>query len=62
MKEFGGRCAVVENGVRCVKLDVSLGGPESLQAHHGKRGKPDLLLCAVHHRMLDPHARPGRRS
>lgn len=28
-----------------------------LQAHHGKDGERDLLLCGTHHGGVDPHAR-----
>jgi hypothetical protein len=30
---------------------------DGLQAHHGKDGFPDMLLCRVHHREVDPWAR-----
>lgn len=52
--EFDGRCAYILDGVRCYK---TIRDGFQLQAHHGKKGTPDLLLCRTHHRAVDPWAR-----
>jgi predicted restriction endonuclease len=54
VKRAGNRCEWVDSNGRCVK---ALG----LQAHHTQPGNDDpttgLLLCTIHHKALDPHAR-----
>lgn len=53
----GNQCEAIEGGVRC---PVTTG----LQAHHltlGYEAENGVLLCERHHRMIDPHARKGRR-
>lgn len=40
---------VLANGLRCPETVV--------QAHHGRPGHPDELLCSVHHREVDEFAR-----
>jgi hypothetical protein len=52
-RRAGDRCELIQGGIRCVET-------EGLQAHHMRPGwelEDGVLLCAVHHQLMDPKAR-----
>jgi hypothetical protein len=61
MAAYGGQCCAI--GGRTTHVDLPYGqrcpvtDPALLQAHHGKNGMADMLLCQRHHAEVDPHAR-----